>query len=297
MYSLFKSKRFWLAGILPVLFYCLLIGLQTVHGLEQTNYVHQEPAAVSDQQPIKRGPSLFGPLAMPLPLLKSKPFIYHPPKPKKPALADILMYHYIRAGVDPKKDGLGYRLSITSETLDQQLAYLQAQGYHFLTMNQLMTSPIPDKTVVLTFDDGYEDFYTAALPILKKYNATATAYIIAGKIGGPYMTWDQLKEAQAAGIEIGAHTMNHYDLQKLPVDEQRYEIDQSKKVLEQQLGVPVVSFCYPSGRYNADTIKIVQQSGFTSATTTNSGGVYSLKDPFVLPRVRVAPGVDLTKEL
>jgi len=196
------------------------------------------------------------------------------------------MYHYIRVA-NVQTDPLGYRLSVTPDLFDRQLAALKGAGYHFITMAQLMAGQTGSDKVVLTFDDGYEDFYTAALPVLQKYGATATAYIITNKIGGPYMTWDQLRQAKADGVEIGAHTADHLDLSKLSVSRQQAEIEGSKRVLESNLGGPVTAFCYPSGRYDADTLRLVRQDGFASATTTNPGAVYSLSQPFTLNRVRV----------
>jgi len=207
-------------------------------------------------------------------------------------VSHILMYHYIRDGVDPKKDPIGYGLSVTPQQFEAQLAALSAAGYTGLTMSQYSAGQATAKSVMLTFDDGYEDFYTTAWPLLKKYHFTATAYIISGKIGGNYMTWDQLRELHAAGIEIGAHTVNHIDLSKASEAVQHSEIFNSKQTIEAQVGAPVVSFCYPSGKYTATTEALVKQAGYTSATTTHPGSVRPSDDPDALNRVRINP--DLT---
>lgn len=205
--------------------------------------------------------------------------------------AKVLMYHYIRSGVDPVKDPLGVRLSVSPTLFDSQMAALKKGGYTVVTMKDLLAHGGGPKTVVLTFDDGYEDFYTSAYPILQKYGFTATIYIISGKIGGPYMTWPQLQQLEAASIEIGAHTVNHKDLSRLSADEQRQEIIGSKIALEQRLGTAIVSFCYPSGRYSADTVKIAREAGFGSATTTQPGIMVKGTDHFLIPRIRMTESV------
>lgn len=206
--------------------------------------------------------------------------------------ARILMYHYVRY-VDPNLDRLGYNLSVHPEELDQHLKLLSDLGYRGITMADVAAGKGDSRSVVLTFDDGYEDFYTAAYPILKKYNFTATLYIIANKIGGPYMTWDQIRELKNAGFEIGAHTLDHLDLASLSEDSQRHQIAGSKELIEQQIGAPVTAFCYPSGKYNSTTVRLVKEAGFTSATTTKPGVVRPGDDPFTYQRIRMNPDMGL----
>ena len=203
----------------------------------------------------------------------------------------ILMYHYIRDGIDQTKDPIGYGLSVPASQFEAELSALKDAGYTGITMAQYAAGQGGAKTVALTFDDGYEDFYTTAWPLLQKYHFTATAYIISGKIGGNYMTWDQLRELHKAGIEIGAHTVNHIDLSKATPATQQVEIFDSKKTLEQQIGATIVSFCYPSGKYTATTEALVKQAGYTSATTTHPGAVHHTDDLDALNRVRMNPGV------
>ena len=206
------------------------------------------------------------------------------------AFGSILMYHYVRV-VDPKIDPLGYRLSVTVQDLEQEVSAMQAAGYHSISIDDYLAGKGDAKSVALTFDDGYEDFYTDAYPILKKYNWHATLYIISGKVGlKSYLTWPQIRELQAAGFEIGAHTVDHNDLAQQTPDAQYHEIFDSKAAIEAQLSQKVTAFCYPSGRYNAVTESLVQQAGFTSATTTHTGlASKSQYDPFQLPRIRVEP--------
>lgn len=210
----------------------------------------------------------------------------------------ILMYHYIRSGIDYNKDRIGYNLSIPPSEFEQQVSTWKQEGYHSITMSEMLSGNTDNKAVALTFDDGYEDFYTEAFPVLQKYGWTATTYIITGKIGGNYMTWEQLKTLQEAGIEIGAHTVNHRDLSKLSLSEQESEIKQSKQDLESHLGITVKSFCYPSGKYTPETERIVQEAGFTNATTTKGAeNIFNLNNPYELGRIRVSPGLSASKLL
>ncbi len=204
----------------------------------------------------------------------------------------ILMYHYIEHVKDPG-DTIRQKLNIYPETLGLEIKTLQDDGYTFLYASEVAQAidgkmKLPAKPIVLTFDDGYKDFYTDALPVLQKYHVKATAYIITGFLGRPnYMTVDQLKAVKASGIvEIGAHTENHIDLNHATVKKQTEEIVNSKKYLEKLFSQPVTSFAYPSGRFNQDTVKIVQAAGFTNAVSTNPGTQVTNTNRFVLFRLR-----------
>lgn len=201
----------------------------------------------------------------------------------------IYMYHYIRSGVDRAKDGLGYNLSINPGEFEKQLQTLKDGGFHTVTVSDLVRGDSGSKSVALSFDDGYADFYTDAFPLLQKYGFTATVYVISGKDGGQYLTWDQIKEMSSKGIEIGSHTVGHKGLDKLGASDQHFEIFQSKADIEGRLGKPVYSFCYPSGKYNQDTEALVREAGYENAVTTKGGGYNSGADHFFIQRVRVSP--------
>lgn len=204
----------------------------------------------------------------------------------------ILMYHVIATGPN--------NLFVPADDFDAQMGYLHQKGYHTVTMaaagEMLASGHIPAKTVVLTFDDGYESVYTAAWPIMKKYGFTGTIFVCSSFPGRPnYLSWDEIKALHADGMEIGSHTRNHIDLKKAAPDVQREEIMGSKKILEEQLGIPVVSFCYPSGAYNDQTPAIVKDSGYTSAVTVAYGHALPKDNIYLLPRVRVPGGLPLNK--
>jgi len=209
----------------------------------------------------------------------------------------MIMYHYIEY-VDKDKDPARANLATPPSYLEKDISSLKSAGYTFL-----FAKDVPDlinkknviqNPVVLTFDDGYEDFYWNALPILKKYNVKATLYVITnfvGRRGNPsYLTAEELIEIRDSGlVEIGAHTLDHAYLRGLKADTARNEIIESKAYLENLLGISVPSFAYPFGAFNKETIDIVKAAGFTNAVSVIPGINQSTDNLFYLYRIR--PGV------
>jgi peptidoglycan/xylan/chitin deacetylase (PgdA/CDA1 family) len=139
---------------------------------------------------------------------------------KTAAQVPILMYHHIGAPPNPN-DTRAARLYVAPDQLDRQLTEIQQAGYTTITLDDLVSAlnggaALPDKPLILTFDDGYQDFYSNAYPLLQHHHDKATAYIITGRVGkSGYMTWDELAElASAPLITIGAHTQTHPHLAK-----------------------------------------------------------------------------------
>jgi peptidoglycan/xylan/chitin deacetylase (PgdA/CDA1 family) len=205
----------------------------------------------------------------------------------------ILMYHYIR-NIDQGSDPLGYELSLAPELFEAQMVWLHEQGYRTMRMDAvahcITTGTCPSRAVALTFDDGYADAFTTALPVLQRYGFTATFYIISGMVGQPgYMSWEQLVALRDAGMEIGAHTIDHYDLTTLDPAESERQIVQSKTDLEHGLGISIASFCYPTGLYNWSVAEQARAAGYLSATTTRWDDDYN--DLMALPRRRISGGM------
>lgn len=221
------------------------------------------------------------------------------PKPGTVTVVPILMYHYIRELPPNTPDQLGYGLSIPPKLFEQQLQYLAGAGYTSVSMDNVAAhitkgTALPAKPVVLSFDDGYADFYTAAWPLLKKYKLSATVYLVVDFLDKPgYMSWPQAQELRDAGVEIGAHTLDHIDLAIQPLPSAKHQITDSGTILRQRLNAPVTTFAYPSGQYNANTVKIVGESGFSSAVTTAFGSRHTAKNLLTLARVRVQGGVSM----
>src|SRR5262249_23261713 len=153
----------------------------------------------------------------------------------------ILMYHHIAAPPNTHNQRES-SLDVPPAQLEAELAYFQSAGYTTITLDELTAAlregaPLPTKPLILTFDDGYGDFYTAAFPLLKRYNAKATIYIISERVGKPgYLTWDELRElATSPLITVGAHTRTHPQLAKQSAARVREELDGSKTDLESHL--------------------------------------------------------------
>jgi len=206
----------------------------------------------------------------------------------------ILMYHYVSV---PPSDADIYRLdlSVTPANFQAQMDYLAAEGYHPIRLSELseyllLGKPLPSKPIVLTFDDGYLDNYENALPALKKHGFTGTFFIItqfAEEKRPGYMNWDQIEQLAIDGMEIGSHTMNHWELNNRARAFLDAEIGRSKALIEARLGVTVTSFCYPSGKYDARTIESLKANGYFGATTEISGAYQATSDIYELKRIRV----------
>jgi peptidoglycan/xylan/chitin deacetylase (PgdA/CDA1 family) len=207
----------------------------------------------------------------------------------------ILTYHYIR--INPvSSDRMGFALSVTPADFAAQMDWLRDSGYHPITAGDLHAylrgaRGLPSKPVILTFDDGYGDFYTTALPILRAHDFRATAYVVSGFVGWPnYMTAAQVVEADRSGIEIGSHTVNHPNLTNMSSVSVRSQLVDSKRFLENLLGHPVTSFCYPSGKVNSMVAWQVADVGYDSATTTIFGFRHTLADRYIWTRLRISGG-------
>lgn len=215
-------------------------------------------------------------------------------KTKAPVLPDteteipIIMYHYVRA-VDANKDPLGYNLSINPSDFEKQIKYLKDQGYVGIHLADLVDGKVPKKAVVLSFDDGLEDFYTTALPILQKYEFTASNSVITGMIGAhEHMTVEQIRECVKAGIEITSHTVSHLDLPKQSPAEIKKQLVESKKFLEKTFELKVIGFIYPSGKFNDIVVQAVRDAGYKIAATTQYGEADLAKNKILLlPRIRI----------
>jgi peptidoglycan/xylan/chitin deacetylase (PgdA/CDA1 family) len=210
----------------------------------------------------------------------------------------ILMYHYVRVVTD-RSDRMGFALSVTPSDFADQMEWLAHNGFHTITLEDLNAylggeRGLPARPVILTFDDGYADFYTTALPILRSHDFTAVAYVVSGFIGrSGYMTAAQVEAADRAGIEIGSHTVDHANLTTQSSINLSYQLSASKQALEQLLGHPVLSFCYPSGRFNARVVAAVRAAGYRDATTTMFRFVRTQKERYIWGRLRITGGESL----
>jgi peptidoglycan/xylan/chitin deacetylase (PgdA/CDA1 family) len=210
------------------------------------------------------------------------------------------MYHFIRVNPVPS-DRMGFNLSVTPDDFRQQMDWLASQGVHTVSIGDVMDAlesgrPLPPRAVVLTFDDGFADFYSQAMPVMLAHGFTGTTYVVPGFLGQPnYMTSLEVQQAVWLGMVVGAHTMHHIDLTRASGDQAWAEISGSRQQLNQLTGQPVTDFAYPSGKFNGGVADLVQRAGFRSATTTMSGSFHNLGKRLALERVRVSGGETLAQ--
>jgi peptidoglycan/xylan/chitin deacetylase (PgdA/CDA1 family) len=208
------------------------------------------------------------------------------------AAVPILMYHYVRVNPDPR-DRLGYGLSIAPDLFYAHMDYLASGGYSVVPLRELSQT---QRTLALTFDDGYRDLYDVAWPAMKLHGFRATIFQITDLIDNPrYLTAEQLKTLVAAGNEVGSHTLGHPDLTALSPARLTRELVESRARLERLIGQPILSFCYPSGRQNAAVRKAVEAAGYSRAVTVQPGLHRQSDDRYAIPRVRVYGGMGLSQ--
>jgi peptidoglycan/xylan/chitin deacetylase (PgdA/CDA1 family) len=198
----------------------------------------------------------------------------------------VLLYHRV-----------GYtsgQLTVTPERFARDLRQLKNDGYTTISLRQfedfLLDHDIelPEKPVLITFDDGYRDNYENAFPILSKQEMKATFFIISGMIGAvDRVTEADIREMSQRGMAIGSHTVSHRPLGDLPLKEMQQELFQSRYTLEDIIGTQVDSISYPRGSYNYDTIQMASDFGYISGFTTLNGSCSKTSPLFVLRRIPV----------
>lgn len=210
----------------------------------------------------------------------------------------ILMYHR----VDTVS---GDRNTLLVNKFAEQMKFLKTAGHNTIKLDELYQyltgqADLPPKPVLLTFDDGYEDNYLYVLPLLKKYNFTATVFPVVKWLGqyGDWkkmsenerlMTWEQLFAWRDAGMEIGSHTVQHPDLRKLTDEQLEYELVESKRILQTKLGITVDYLCYPYGTLNEKVKHFAKSAGYKAALAIfDDTALFGKQDFYALQRVVVS---------
>ncbi|MBI3009984.1 MAG: polysaccharide deacetylase family protein, partial [Candidatus Omnitrophica bacterium] len=218
----------------------------------------------------------------------------------------ILMYHRVTAA-HPKD-----RLCVPTAKFDAQMRHLRQEGYQTVRFSQVVAAvsswqnskrgtrnpeQFLGKTIVLTFDDGYEDNFVNAASIMERYGFTGCFFVPSAFVeSGPNgcapedrpMSWEQLKELLRHGHEIGAHSVTHRKLTMLGRTEVTWELSHCKEILEQHLDCSMDWFCYPAGAYDASIRDQVQTAGFRGACTVRPGANHPGANPFELNRTEIS---------
>lgn len=183
--------------------------------------------------------------------------------------------------------------TLTPEAFAEQMDYLKSQGYTAVSFLDFLRAKkgkqeLPDKPAIITFDDGYKDNYTDALPILEARQMKATVFMVTNSIGLPgYLTFDDMRDMQQRGIEIGSHTANHLPLTDMSTAEATDEIKKSKLWLEWNHLNTVFVLSYPNGEYRDDLIGVLKANNYLAAVTGNPGLNTFDTDPYMLKRIYV----------
>jgi peptidoglycan/xylan/chitin deacetylase (PgdA/CDA1 family) len=215
----------------------------------------------------------------------------------------ILLYHSISAEATA-----GYRpFAVDPGRFRAHMELVAHAGYRTLTVRELgaiLADPsgrVPERTAVITFDDGFDDVHREALPVLEQLGLTATAFLVTGFLGGTsrwlaatgegdrrLLSWTQVRELAAAGIEIGSHSHSHPELDTLPADLAGEELRRSRALLEDGLGAAVTSFAYPYGYHTSELKGLLRQNGYEAGCAVKHALSHERDDRWALGRAVVS---------
>lgn len=206
----------------------------------------------------------------------------------------ILLYHGLWTDPEQLRERASAqtRYWLHAQTFEEHVNGFAACGYEGKTLRELLNTrgqPAQVKTMVLTFDDGWASDWRLATPILQRFGWKAEFFVTAGWMGKPgFMTWDEVREAAAAGMSIQSHSLTHPDLGRLSVRDIRYELEASKGILEEQLGRPVEFFALPGGSGRQREIRrLARAAGYRGVCTSDVGLNAPQGDPFCWLRIPV----------
>ena len=228
---------------------------------------------------------------LPLPMLLLMAFVAWVLTAAPPEGFPILEYHMVTE--NPHPDAKPY--VVPPEDFAEQLDYLAEEGYTTITPQDYARArkgkqQLPEKPIILSFDDGYEDNWRVVLPMLEERGMKAVFYMVTNSIGQPgYLTWDNLFDMERRGMEIGSHTANHLPLTTLSPEKQREELRLSKLMLEWKGMKTIYSFSYPNGSYNAGVVTMLAEEEYLTAVTGEAGLNTLETNPYLLRRVNIPP--------
>jgi peptidoglycan/xylan/chitin deacetylase (PgdA/CDA1 family) len=207
-------------------------------------------------------------------------------------IVPILLYHHVAI---IQNENIYY---VLPDAFERQMNLLHEWGYTTISVELMVRAikegaELPPKPIILTFDDGSETIYTNALPIMQKYNFTGTVYLVYNYVGTRnYMNLDQIRGLYASGWEIGSHSLSHTDLTERS-DRQMDETVESRRKLQSLLGVPVLSFSYPFGAYDENSVYYAHYAGYIAALGLGNESLQGNKNLFYLYRQAVKGSDDL----
>jgi peptidoglycan/xylan/chitin deacetylase (PgdA/CDA1 family) len=211
------------------------------------------------------------------------------------------MYHYISIPPD-NTDIYRKELSVSPDIFRQHMQWLKDNGYTAIPLEQLIYAlnigwpPLPDKPVILTFDDGYTDNYENAYPIIKEMGFTATFFIltdVTDRKAPGYMTWDMLRDMTQNGMSVQVHGREHLDMTNQTQDWLLYHLLGPAQTIEAELGYTPHLIAYPSGKYDENVIAAAQQYGYWGAVTTIFGSHQRKDKIFELERLRISGNMQI----
>ena len=207
----------------------------------------------------------------------------------------VITYHSI--------DDSGSIVSTSPTVFRRQMQFLNENGFRTLTLAELVRSidsneAFPDKRVVLTFDDGFENFHSQAFPVLQEYGFDSTVFLVAGHCGqyndwegnppklprSRLLSWSQVKELSLSGVNFGSHTLTHPDLTRIPYESAETEMSESRKKIEDMTGLPVEDFAYPYGRFDGP-VKQIAERFFSTACSTRLGKAAHSSGRYAIERI------------
>lgn len=218
-------------------------------------------------------------------------------RPARKGTARVLYYHRV--------EDEEHRSCVRPAAFAEQMRYLRSEGFRLLSLTEVRQHldehrPFPERTVIVTFDDGFADNYHNAFPILQRESIPMTLFLTADFIGTeelpvlrdrsgvPPLSWAQVEEMSQGGVELGAHTLTHPNLTELDDESLRREITESRDKIEAHTSVRVRTFCYPRGKFDERVKTAVREAGYDLACTTMEGCVTEDTHPFSLRRTFVA---------
>ena len=197
----------------------------------------------------------------------------------------VLTYHHIGSG-----NGWLY---VSEADFEQQLVYLRERGYTTISVAELAEglsgrTKLPDRPIVLTFDDGYDDNYQAALPVLLRQGMRASFFVVTGKMGQPgYLSWPQAAKMRDQGMEIGSHTVHHYTLTEINLKEMERELRGSRLMLESNLSITKAVFANPFGETAPAVVTLLEKTGYQAACSSVVGLNRAGENLFMIRRMSV----------